>query len=64
MEPPTGIFSVEELTWTPIDGALLLVAHMAGSADDADIAEQDSGFKHLHWSEILVVSILICSRVN
>ena len=49
-------------------GALLLVAHMpvAGSADDADIAEQDSqaGFKHLHWSKILVVSILICSRVN
>ena len=33
VEPPTGIFSVEELTW--IDGAL---AHMAGSADDADVA--------------------------
>jgi hypothetical protein len=34
VEPPSGIFSVEELTW--IDGAL---AHtgMAGSVDDADI---------------------------
>jgi hypothetical protein len=33
VEPPTGIFSVEELTC--IDGAL---AHMAGSVDDADVA--------------------------
>lgn len=33
VEPPTGIFSVKELTW--IDGAL---AHMAGSVDDADVA--------------------------
>jgi hypothetical protein len=33
VEPPTGIFSVEELTW--IDRAL---AHMAGSVDDADVA--------------------------
>lgn len=33
VEPPTGIFLVEELTW--IDGAL---AHMAGSVDDGDVA--------------------------
>jgi hypothetical protein len=32
VEPPTGIFSVEKLTW--IDGAL---AHMAGSVDDANV---------------------------
>ena len=33
VEPPTGIFSVEELIWT--DGAL---AHMARYVDDADVA--------------------------
>ena len=33
VEPPTGIFLVEELTW--IDGAL---AHMAGSVDDGNVA--------------------------
>ena len=34
VEPPTSIFLVEKLIW--INGAL---AHMAGSMDDADVAQ-------------------------
>ena len=48
VEPPTGIFSMEELTW--IDGAL---AHMAGSVYDADVARLWVQALALAWNTYL-----------